>query len=193
MREPDTPGNRGRYWLLAALVVSLVGLSGSLYASLGMGLKACTLCFYQRAFIMSLAAVLLVGVIAGAGQRGKLGLIALPLAAAGLGVALFHVRLELTGKLECPQGFFGLGTVPQQSLAAFALTFVLLLGAVLRGSPMALGTCCGLCGSVVLGGLLAWASCISNPPSKPPPPEVYAHPPEVCRPPGPAIASPKRR
>jgi disulfide bond formation protein DsbB len=43
---------------VAALAVSAVGTVGSLYLSLGMGLKACPLCFYQRTFMMSTAAVL---------------------------------------------------------------------------------------------------------------------------------------
>jgi hypothetical protein len=37
----------------------------------------------------------------------------LPLAVAGLGVALFHEYLELTGKLECPSGVMGVGTAPR--------------------------------------------------------------------------------
>ncbi len=191
MNEPDQPGkgaeavirNGGGIWLLAALVFSILGLAGSLYASLGLGLKACPLCFYQRTFIMSLVAVLLVGLLAGA-EKGWLGLIALPLATAGLGIALFHVRLELTGKLECPQGILGWGTVPQQSLAVFVVIFGLLVATVLRGGSMIAGTWAGLAGTVVLGDLLALASCTSNPPSQQqPPPSVYAHPPDVCRPP----------
>jgi disulfide bond formation protein DsbB len=70
------------------LAAALVALAGSLYLSLGMGLKACPLCFYQRAFAMSLVAVLGMGVLTGAGQSGRLGLLSVPLAAAGLGVAL---------------------------------------------------------------------------------------------------------
>src|ERR687886_605295 len=108
-------------WLWAALAVALAGLAGSLFLSLGMGLKACPLCFYQRAFMMSLVAVLGMGLLAGAARPGRLALLALPLATAGLGVALFHVSLEVRGKLECPRGVLGLGTAPQQSLAAFAL------------------------------------------------------------------------
>src|SRR5919199_714734 len=94
-------------WLWAALAVALAGLAGSLFLSLGMGLKACPLCFYQRAFMMSLVAVLGMGLLTGAGQSGRLGLLSVPLATAGLGVALFHVSLELAGRLECPQGLFG--------------------------------------------------------------------------------------
>src|SRR6266704_5012252 len=102
-------------WLLASLLVASAAVAGSLYLSLGMGLKACPLCFYQRAFAMSLLAVLAVGLFVRSESPGWLGLISLPLAVAGLGVALFHVYLEQTGKLECPEGLLALGTAPKQS------------------------------------------------------------------------------
>src|SRR4051794_38984608 len=94
----------GSIWLWAALAVALAGLAGSLFLSLGMGLKACSLCFYQRAFMMSLVAVLGMGLAIGSGQPGRLSLLAVPVAVAGLGVAVFHVYLEAAGKLECPRG-----------------------------------------------------------------------------------------
>ncbi len=78
----------------AALVVAVAGLSGSLFLSLGMHLKACPLCFYQRTFMMSLAAVLGMGLLLGV---ARLGLLTLPLAVAGLGIALLHVSLEIGG------------------------------------------------------------------------------------------------
>jgi hypothetical protein len=167
-------------WVWAALTLALAGLAGSLFLSWGMGLKACPLCFYQRTFMMSLVAVLGMGLLAGVVRPDRLGLLALPLATAGLGVALFHVSLEVRGRLECPQGLLGLGTAPQQSLALFAILFVLLLIDVLRGLPRGWGA---LAGAVVLGGLLAAASSTSNPPMQRPAPEVYARPPDVCRPP----------
>jgi hypothetical protein len=133
--------------------------------------------------MMALVAVLGVGLIARAARPGRLGLLALPLAVAGLGVALFHVWLEVTGKLECPAGLLDLGTAPKQSLAVFALLSVLLLAEVLPGTAEA-GTWAALIGGVVLGGLLAAASCTSNPPMPPPPKEPYKSPaPDICRPP----------
>src|SRR5918911_608496 len=125
VRAPDAAAPSA--WAWAALAVAVVGLAGSLYLSLGMHLKACPLCFYQRTFMMALVAVLGVGLLAGAARPGRLALLALPLAVAGLGVALFHVWLEVRGKLECPAGVLGLGTAPQQSLVVFALVFALLL------------------------------------------------------------------
>lgn len=170
-------------WLLTAFAVALSALTGSLFLSLGLGLKACPLCFYQRTYVMSLVAVLGIGLLAGLVRAGTLGLLALPLAVAGLGVALFHVFLEVREKLECPLGIFDLGTAPQQSLALFVvLTALLGIDAVRNvrvGRPQ--GT--ALVGGLALGVLLAVASCISNPPLPAAPKEPYAKPPDVCRPP----------
>jgi disulfide bond formation protein DsbB len=175
------PGTAGG-WAWAALVVAVAGLAGSLYLSLGMGLKACPLCFYQRTFAMSLVAVLAIGLLARAGSPRRLGLLALPLAVAGMGVALFHVSLELRGKLECPQGVLGLGTAPQQSLVVFVVVSVLLTMDVLFGERTGQAAGTGLAGAA-LGALLAVASCIANPPPPDPPTKAYDKTPEVCRPP----------
>jgi hypothetical protein len=166
----------------AAFAVAVVGLAGSLFLSLGMHLKACPLCFYQRTFVMSLGAVLGMGLLTGV-RPNHLALLALPLAFAGLGVALFHVRLEATGKLECPRGVLGLGTAPKQSLATFVLLSVLLLGSALSGEPAGGGKWAALFGGVLLGALLALASYTSNPPPPPVPTKPYPGPPEICRPP----------
>src|SRR5260370_8662109 len=48
-------------WVWAALLVALIALAGSLWLSMGMGLKACPLCFYQRTFVMAPVAVLVFG------------------------------------------------------------------------------------------------------------------------------------
>ena len=170
-------------WAWAALSAAVAGLAGSLYLSLGMNLKACPLCFYQRTFMMSLVAVLGMGLLAGAARPGRLPLLALPLAIGGLGVALFHVSLEVRGKLECPAGLLGLGTAPQQSLTIFVVLTGLLIVDLLHGSSTGSVPWVRLTAAVVLGALLAWSSTIANPPSKPLPPEEYAKPPEVCRPP----------
>jgi disulfide bond formation protein DsbB len=165
LTAPTSPstGPAASPWLWAAFLGAVAGLAGSLFLSLGMGLKACPLCFYQRAFMMSLVAVLGVGMLAGAARPGRLGLLAMPLAVAGLGVALFHVSLELRGKLECPGGLLGLGTAPQQSLIVFlALTALLAVDAV-RGLR-AWGLWAALPGTVVLGALLAVGSTVANPP-----------------------------
>lgn len=169
-------------FIWAAFALALAGLAGSLFLSLGMHLKACPLCFYQRTFMMSLVAILGMGLLTGV-RPNHLALLALPLAVAGLGVALFHVRLEVTGKLECPRGVLGLGTAPKQSLATFVLLSVLLLGGALSGEPAGGGKWFALFGGVLLGALLALASCTSNPPPPPIPTKPYPGPPEICRPP----------
>src|SRR5712692_3215320 len=123
------PNGNGAFWTWLALLAATVAVAGSLWLSLGMGLIACPLCFYQRTFAMSAFGVLAVGLL-GSERRGLLCLLALPLAIGGLAVAGWHVSLEVRGKLECPSGILALGTAPQQSLAAFVfLTVPLLLGA----------------------------------------------------------------
>src|SRR6202011_4477973 len=116
-----SPGSAAVVLVLPALLVALVALAGSLWLSVGMSLKACPLCFYQRTFVMSVVAVLGIGVLTGARHRGVLNLLALPLTVAGVGVAVFHEYLEQTGKLECPAGIMGIGTAPQQSLTVLAV------------------------------------------------------------------------
>jgi hypothetical protein len=98
-------------------------------------------------------------------------------------VALFHVYLETVGKLECPEGVFDGGTAPKQSLAVFVVLFALLVVDVLRNMKGSAGRWSGLAGAVIVGGLLAGASCTSNPPMPSPPKEPYAKPPDICRPP----------
>jgi disulfide bond formation protein DsbB len=127
------------FYALLALFASIVAVAGSLYLSLGLELQACTLCFYQRALALALVGVLLPGVLALRDRGGRLCLAALPLALGGWGVALFHVGLgwtywprhDASWYLACPEGIYGLGTAPQQSLAMFTLiTASLLWGGV---------------------------------------------------------------
>jgi disulfide bond formation protein DsbB len=166
-----------------SLLVALLALAGSLWLSIGMKLKACPLCFYQRTFVMGVVAVLGIGVLTGRRHRAVLNLLALPLAVAGFGVAVFHEYLELTGKLECPAGVMGIGTAPQQSLAILiALLTLVAVGEVRSGKvgeahPPAEGA------AVVLGLLLAWAAVASSPPIPPAPVKAYSIPLDICRPP----------
>jgi disulfide bond formation protein DsbB len=168
-------------WVWAALVVAVAGSAGSLFLSLGLGLRACPLCFYQRAFMLAAVVVLCTGKIVG-GRAGQVCLVALALAVAGLGVALFHVGLEVRGALECPTGVLGLGTAPQQSLAGFVvLTAVLVVGSLAgqTGSvpwrPLA--------AAVALGVTVAGLSLVANPPMPERPKRPYEAPPDICRPP----------
>jgi disulfide bond formation protein DsbB len=170
-----------RRWALAALILSLAGTAGSLYLSLGLGLKACPLCFYQRAFMMSVLAVLIVGWFADRTQMATFCLVSLPLAVAGAGVAAFHEYLVVTNVLECPMGLFDLGTAPAQSLAVFAvLTLSVAAGAWANGKATIAAA------GAVLGLLLAWGCVVSSPPLPPSPTAPYdpvKQPLEICRPP----------
>jgi disulfide bond formation protein DsbB len=174
-------------WACAALAVSAIGLGGSLGLSLALKLKACPLCFYQRTFVMGVFAVLGVGLLADRTRAGFLCLLALPMTLGGLGVAAFHEYLVMTNTLECPNGLWGLGTAPAQSLGIFVvLTAVIGGGAWVgrRGSAsLALPT---VAGAAVLGLLLAWASVASSPPLPASPSRPYdpvTQPLDICRPP----------
>jgi disulfide bond formation protein DsbB len=161
-----------------ALLVAVAGSAGSIWLSIGMKLQACPLCFYQRSFALGAMAVLCVGLASRLEQGVPLGLLALPLALAGLLIAIFHVRLEWTGVLECPLGILGYGSAPQQSLAFFGLlSFLLFLDAVLAPRRTLLGICCAL----ALALALAWCCLNSNPPLAAPPEEAWSGRHVICR------------
>ena len=168
--------NATSVWAIVSLAVALIGTVGSLYLSIGMGLKACPLCFYQRSFVMATLAVLAIGLSVDRSKSGLICLLCLPLAVTGLGVAAYHEYLVVAGHLECPQGLFGLGTSPIQSMALFiALAISIGLGAR--------WTIPAVAGSIALGLALAWGCLASAPPMPPAPVKPYDQPPEICRPP----------
>lgn len=183
MNGAPTSGLAAANLLWPALFAAAVTTLGSVWLSVGMGLKACPLCFYQRTFAMSVLGVLLIGTLCGKRHWPILPVVALPLALAGVGVASFHVALEATGKLECPRGVFGLGTAPQQSLAALVVLACLLTMAVRNartwGEPMGGKTLA----AVGVGAAFALACITSAPPLPAPPAKPYESPPEICRPP----------
>lgn len=172
---PPVAARSALIWNVAALATAVIAIAGSLWLSLGMDLKACPLCYYQRSFVMGAGAVLLMALLTEARQSAAVSLMALPLAASGLSVVIFHVFLESTGKLECPAGLLGLGTAPQQSLAIQIVLFALLLVACVRRPAAVL--------AVVLGALLAFACIKSVAPLPRPAAEEYQKPPVMCRPP----------
>jgi len=178
---PAAPAARFGLFAALALLVALAAVGGSLYLSLGMDLKACPLCLYQRAFVMAAAGILLLAWLAGSPQPGLASLLALPPALAAAGVAAFHVYLEQTGKLVCPQGVLGVGTAPQQALAVQALLLLLLVVDVGRH-------CCWQAAVAgLLGVAFAVGAVVSAPPM--PKPEPFDKPPDRCRPPYPGPAS----
>jgi len=168
-----------------ALAIALLATCGSVYLSVGLGLKACPLCFYQRSFAMSVFAVLLIGMFADRHRPALCSVLAFPLAVAGLGVAAFHQYLVWTDVLECPPGLLGQGTAPAQSLTIFVLLTVVLALAVI-GGPRDRQQLLSTMGAGVLGLALAWGSIISAPSLPPPPGNPYdpvKQPLDTCRPP----------
>ena len=167
----------------AALVIAGLIALGGLYLSFAEDKYPCALCFYQRAFALAAFGLLLIGLLSGMNSRISLATLALPLASAGLGVALWHVNLERTGKLECPTGVFGISTAPAQSMAAFGLLCAVLLIDAYQPGRQGNGFL-PVAGAVVLGLVLAGGSIVSNPqPKRPIPAEEYEGPAKICRPP----------
>jgi Disulfide bond formation protein DsbB len=162
---------RPSYPTVAALVAAAISVTGSLYLSLGMGLIACPLCFYQRTFAFAVLGVLMVGVFTRAHETAFVNLMAfVPTVAGGL-VAAFHTYLDMTGKLVCPKGMFGIGTTAQQSLVSFVLILACLVpGLVMdvRRKGLSLGP---VVWGTLLGGAFAYGCIVSSPAPNMPPPE----------------------
>jgi disulfide bond formation protein DsbB len=151
-----------------ALVMAGITLLGSLYLSMGMGLNACPLCFYQRTFTMAIVAVLGMGrALRVPAAPGSLSLLVLPAAVGGLGVAIAHSALVWNGTLVCPNGVLGLGPAPVQSLVAYVLLTALLLPAALNRNASPAQPLVRFLVSAVLGGILAVLSVLSSPPIPP--------------------------
>lgn len=172
---------------LIALGMATMGSVGSVYLSIGLGLKACPLCFYQRSLMIVTAVSLLTSFWLDGVRSTRLCFVALPFAWAGLGVAMFHEYLVLSGKLECPPALFGWGDGPIQSLAVFCvLTGVCLVGAFVNRRSSARQGLPSIMVAILVGGGVAWA-CIASAPSLPPTPaqpyDVLMQPFDTCRPP----------
>lgn len=171
------PDSSSRFAAVAALL-STATAAGSVWLSVGMKLKACPLCFYQRSFVMAAAGILGVGLMVRSASCGLLCVLALTPAAAGFCIAGFHVWLEASGKLECPAGLFGIGSAPQQSAATLGLLMIVVAAGAWRSRlPGAVMS------SAAAGLLFAWASIASAPPLPPAPLKAYETPLDTCRPP----------
>jgi disulfide bond formation protein DsbB len=149
-------------------------LLGSLYMSIGMGLKACPLCLYERSLVMAVVGVLSLGVALRIGPPGTLSLLCLPLAFGGLGLAGFHVYLDRSGVLDCPDGVLGIGRAPDQSLAGYVLLSGLLTIAASGGRFKTNKSYMHGLGAATLGLAFAVASVKSAPPLPPPNPKYDA-------------------
>ena len=119
-------------WLVAALATL-----GALFMSEIMGFAPCVLCWYQRIFMFPLVFVLALGLFP---FDPKVVRYALPLAVAGLLVAVFHLLLTAgylpESMTPCRQGipcstvqieWFGFVTIPLLSALAFLAINALLV------------------------------------------------------------------
>jgi len=157
----------------AALLSAAVAALGSLWLTIGMELDACPLCFYQRACVLGVVGILLVGLMLRELSESSAGLVALPVAVAGLGVCLMHNYLEYSHKLDCPAGIGGYGTAPQQALVAQGiLVFFLLIAGRRRFAVLLM--------AVLLGAGSAWLM-VNTVPKPKAPTEAYKEPPKICR------------
>jgi disulfide bond formation protein DsbB len=176
-------------WTLLALGLSGIAASGSVYLSVGLGLKACPLCFYQRSFAIAVVAVVTMLCWLDGLRSSRACLVALPLSVGGLGIAVFHVYLVQSGKLECPPGLFGWSDGPTQSLAVFAaLTIACVLGTCAAQGAAPRGGWLAIALALIIGVLAAWACIASSPPMPPVPKQPYdpvKQPLDMCRPPFP--------
>lgn len=172
-------------WLIASIVLSLAGTVGSVFLSVGLGLKACPLCFYQRSFVMAALTVQVLGWFVERSRPGLICLLSVPLAWAGLGVSAFHEYLVLSNLLECPLALLGLGTAPAQSLAMFAaLAAATTCGAWSGRNESSRQGICTLAGAILLAAILAGACVKSSPPLPPVPAAPYdpvKQPLDTCR------------
>lgn len=172
-------------WLMAAIAFAAIGTGGSVFLSIGLGLKACPLCFYQRSFVMAVFVVLGLGRFLERSRPGLICLLSVPLAWAGLGVAAFHEYLVLTGVLECPPALFGIGTAPAQSLVVFtALAIAVTAGAWCGRHESPRQRACTLFVAVMLGAVMEGACVKSSPPLPPVPTAAYdsvKQPLDTCR------------
>ena len=134
--QEHSPDGAWALVFLAWLVASASTL-GALFFSQVMDIAPCVLCWYQRIFMFPLVFILPVGLFP---FDARLVRYALPLAAAGWMIALFHVLLVAGIVPEnirpCAQGvpckdqvieWFGFLTIPLLSFIAFSLIGLLLL------------------------------------------------------------------
>jgi disulfide bond formation protein DsbB len=130
--------------VFACWAVAGVATLGALFFSEVMGLPPCVLCWYQRIFMFPLVLLLPLGLFP---YDPKVVRYALPLAAAGGLVALFHVLLVAgvipESATPCTRGipcadvqvqWLGFVTIPLLSLVAFSIMNALLLAARYRST-----------------------------------------------------------
>ena len=121
----------------AAWLIALLSVAGSLFFSEVMELPPCVLCWYQRIAMYPLVLIIGIGIVS---KDDRWKVYALPLALAGLALAVYH-NLIYYGVIPesltpCAQGvscsekqieWFGFVTIPLMGLAAFAAISALVL------------------------------------------------------------------
>ena len=177
------PANPSLVPTIAAFVAATASVAGSLYLTLGLGLIACPLCFYQRTFAFAVLGSLIVGLMSKASETGYVNLFTFLPAVAGGMIAGWHTYLDVSGKLVCPLGLFDFGTTAQQSLASFVLILACLLvglaGDVKKGrvAQASVGW------SILLGAAFAYGCIATSPKPSMPAKEIR---PFICHPPEPS-------
>ncbi|WP_208028297.1 disulfide bond formation protein B [Rhabdothermincola sediminis] len=127
---------------LAALV-AVVATMGSLYYSQVAGFTPCTLCWYQRIFMYSLAVVLIVAAVR---RDREVRWYALPLAVTGAGFSVYHSWIQAfppdsgtsfcTAEAPCTTRHvweFGFVSLPFMALCGFS--FVITMMVLARPAP----------------------------------------------------------
>lgn len=185
---PSSPGASRSLpvWNGIALALAAIASGGSVYLSVGLGLKACPLCIYQRSFAFAVLLVMFVHLLLDGRRSPRACLMSLPMVVSGLGVATFHVYLVQTGKLECPPALFGWGDGPIQSFTLFSAMLVGCLAGTWASGMNVVRKTLGIFAGVFLGLVISGASIASAPPMPAPPQQPYdavTQPFDMCRPP----------
>lgn len=123
-------------WLAGGTLVAVVGTAGSLWFSLGLGLRPCELCWYQRILMYPLVVVLGVATLE---RRASVWRTALPLSVLGGSIAAYHSVLQVTTDscsfdgscaiVQWQAPVVGL-SIPNLSLLGFLFVTIAVFGAV---------------------------------------------------------------
>ena len=133
---PATASQKEWLLLFIAWAISLVATASALFIGEVMGKMPCVLCWYQRIAMFPLVVVLGLGLLEADGRSVRY---AMPLAAAGWAIALYHCLvfwgLVTEALVPCGKGgscadaemqIVGFVPIPLLSVAAFTMILVLL-------------------------------------------------------------------
>lgn len=160
----------------AALVSAIASTAGSIYLSLGLGLIACPICYYQRTFAIAVLMILAIGVLSPLRATHHLNVLALAPTVGGMAIAMIHTWLDAVGQQICPQGLFGLGTSAQQSLTSYVMIIVPLIVGIRDDIRAEAITRSSTVVAILLGGSMAVLCVIASPEV----PMLDQHDPLIC-------------